>query len=309
MEEDCPHFYQRDDHWKRRMRFHQSWYRRHRLKLEPGEFGNRLRSDWGDAGRNFLTEDIHRVALDRLALDKGAVKKDRLLCDMLSSQPMCFNLFGPLRLEPKLATHLLQALLPARSASAVATRTEIEYPLSNPLTDRTAFDAFIEYRLEDGRIGFVGVEVKLTEKFSDPPTPYTERYARWVNLSKAWWHATTPIDFENALYNQLWRDHLLAFAMLRNEPTTYDECYCAVAFHDCDEVCPIAISDYRKKLTAAGNDTLIEWKLSDVVNALSTSPVTSKDWVDAFRDRYLNIELSDIAFEEHWPIRCQRTQV
>ena len=66
----------------------------------------------GERGLNFLTPHIFEVAKRRLAIKKGTIDPFRLFCNMLSSQPMCFNLFGPLVDDLELATHLVQLLLP-----------------------------------------------------------------------------------------------------------------------------------------------------------------------------------------------------
>ena len=135
--------YKKDDDFTRRMRFHQSWYRHQQLKVPYGTgtsrssndyYGNMLRKEAAEHGRNFLTPRIFEVAEERLSqkrneklrkhhdkqldgwLDEkladggGAVQRDRFLRNMLSSQPMCFNLFGELALDLDLATKLVNAL-------------------------------------------------------------------------------------------------------------------------------------------------------------------------------------------------------
>src|SRR5271167_32634 len=96
MEPDCRHTAPSDDHFTGRMRFHQSWYRRHVLNLPPGPnpaahgqlYGNMLRAEDGNRGFNFLSEAIYRCAEDRLAENKGAVEPLRFRNNLLSSQPM-----------------------------------------------------------------------------------------------------------------------------------------------------------------------------------------------------------------------------
>src|SRR4051794_12990890 len=110
MELDCRHIAPSDDHFTGRMRFHQSWYRRHVLDLPAGPneaargqlYGNMLRQDDGSRGFNFLSEPIYRCAEARLAQNRGAVEARRLRNNLLSSQPMCFNLFAPLKFDLRL---------------------------------------------------------------------------------------------------------------------------------------------------------------------------------------------------------------
>jgi hypothetical protein len=74
-------------------------------------YGNYLEVDAGERGDNFLTEHIWKVVQDRIA-QGGGVERNRCLHNLLSSQPMCFNLFGQLVDRPELATVLFSALLP-----------------------------------------------------------------------------------------------------------------------------------------------------------------------------------------------------
>ncbi len=86
---------------------------------------------------------------------------------MLSSQPMCFNLFGPLVQDHALATQLARALWGEHIAQVTDVRIEwAPEPRQEYLDDNTSFDAFIEYRDTDGGLGFVAIETKLTEPFS-----------------------------------------------------------------------------------------------------------------------------------------------
>ena len=103
-----------DDGFKRRMRLHQSWYRHAVLRAPYGAAGGVARKYYGnmldpasaEQGLNFLSPRIHELAKARVAEGGGLVEADRLLRNMLSSQPMCFNLFGELAHDPGLATTL-----------------------------------------------------------------------------------------------------------------------------------------------------------------------------------------------------------
>jgi len=103
----------------RRHRFHQSWYRAFVLGLPPGTgpqehatsvYGNMLRAEDAASGSNFLTDEIHQIAERRIAED-GTIEPFRCRHNMLSSQPMCFNLIGPLQFRPSLAAAFVQAAI------------------------------------------------------------------------------------------------------------------------------------------------------------------------------------------------------
>ena len=173
------------------MRRHQSGYRTHLLRVPCGvgpkptsttQYGNMLTLADGKAGRNFLTPEIADVARARVAEGVGAVEPFRLFHNMLSSQPMCFNLFGPLVRDTGLAARLLPTLVPEQDAEV--TRVVLEWapePATAYLGDRTAFDAFIEYRTPDHRLHALGIETKLTESFSAKVYD-REEYRRWMRV-------------------------------------------------------------------------------------------------------------------------------
>ena len=187
--------YERDDEFTRRMRWHQSWYRARVLRVPHGTgptpssrtlYGNMLTGDAASCGLNFLTTDIFELARQRIAAGTGAVDEFRLLRNLLSSQPMAFNLFGTLALNLDVATQMVRALWGAHVKRVTDVRFEwAPRPAGEYLDDRTAFDVFIEYDGALGQPGFIGIEVKLTEPFSqrryDKPT-----YRRWMTPDSPW---------------------------------------------------------------------------------------------------------------------------
>jgi len=100
----------------------------------------------GAAGRNFLTPEIHEVAERRGREASDRVDPFCLMRIMLSSQPMCFNLFGPLAVDRDRAGRFLAALFPGEIARVHEVMIEdAPSPASEYLADRTSFDAFIDY--------------------------------------------------------------------------------------------------------------------------------------------------------------------
>jgi len=225
-----------------RMRFHQSWYRAERLHLGWGtgpmphstrELGSMMTRKDGAAGKNFVNLEVFRLAQRRIAEKTGTVDEFRLLHNMLSSQPMCFNLFGYLSLDLELASRAF-ALLDSDVARATDVRMEWNpEPATDYLDDRTAFDVFVEYERVGGGKGFFGIETKLTEPFSqkeyDGPV-----YRRWLEVPGAPWRKDAADELPVKAYNQLWRNHLLAFALLQ-QSGKYDVGAVAVVGHPADE--------------------------------------------------------------------------
>jgi hypothetical protein len=148
-----------DGPWKARMRFHQSWYRdRMRLQQAYGigphrtsltRYGNMLDPRGEKEGRNFITPGILQVVDERIAAG-GGVDPFRCKRNMLSSQPMAFNLFGPLCGNGALATQWIQSLIAEVEA---VTDVKIEYAPQPPaefLGDLISFDVFVEVQPLEG---------------------------------------------------------------------------------------------------------------------------------------------------------------
>ena len=292
--------YAGDDAFRRRMRLHQSWYRAFVLERPYGtgpgprdtsQYGNMLTQEDGAAGRNFLTPQIFEVVQRRIAQGTGAVEPYRLLHNMLSSQPMCFNLFGPLADDLDLATRLTRALWGKKIAKV--THVAIEWapsPKRAFLDDNTAFDAFIEYVRDDGGRGFIGIETKLTEPFSrgayDKPA-----YRRWMTPDGPW-RSSAARAVAQAEHNQLWRDHLLAWALLRHEASPYAEGRFAVIYHPQDRRCAEVIERYRGLLRDP--KAIDAFTLAQVVEAWRRE-LEPGSWLDAFHTRYLDLARSEQA--------------
>jgi hypothetical protein len=138
----------------------------------------------------------------------GTLDQYRLEHNMLSSMPLCFNLFGALRGSPDLPRLLLEAF---RIPVAQVVDVTCEWaPLDRKahLEDRTAFDAFVRFSTPTGEPCFLAVETKYTETFS--PTEYPNPiYAQRTDSSTWLRHGVSDVLRPPAT-NQLWRNLLLA---------------------------------------------------------------------------------------------------
>lgn len=285
-----------------RMRRHQSWYRWRVLGLAYGtgptpsstsRYGNMLTPEDGAAGRNFLTTEIAQVARDRVAQGRGTVEPFRLFHNMLSSQPMCFNLFGPLVKDRELAKSLVATMVPEQVAEV--TRVAIEWapePVEEFLGDRTAFDAFIEYETQSGQRCALGIETKLTEPFSQKEYD-GDRYRRWMRVLDTPWRPEADATVHAISHNQLWRDHLLAIA-LRNHPRShFAVSRLMVVYHPDDHDCGRVLSGYRR-LLREGDDSLLEMPLDRLVGAWKKVVGNQhSEWLNAVSMRYLELERSN----------------
>ena len=301
--------YYGDSPFTARMRFHQSWYRARVLGVPYGTgprqtdtayYGNMLSRPDGEKGLNFVAPEAFSVAGSRLAQSGGVVEPFRLLHNMLSSQPMCFNLFGPLATDPDLATLAFRVLLGSEEVQRVS-ELVLEYapePKSEYLNDRTAFDAFASYERPDGQLGFLGIETKLTEPFSqkryDSPA-----YRRWVELQDSPWPRESWGRLADTEHNQLWRDHLLAVAMLRHPESPYASGRFALVRHPEDQGCADVVHRYRR-LLKPDDGTFMDLPLDHMVGSWQQGlPAVCTEWLDSLHLRYLDLGAS----EEAWGLR------
>lgn len=292
-----------DSVFKARMRRHQSWYRKAVLGVPCGtgpypksttRYGNMLTHADGAQGLNFLTTAAFDAAKERVVAGGGAVDPFRLFHNMLSSMPMCFNLFGPLVEDLDLARRLVGALLPGEVAEVVSVRLEhAPQPASDYLDDGTSFDTFIEYRRPDGALAGLGVECKLTEPFSkdryDRPA-----YRRWMHGPRSPWRQDAHASVAAVRHNQLWRDHLLAVAVRDRPGSPYAACRLALVRHPEDNACSKVVAGYQA-LLKPGDDTFVEWPLNTLLDRWTAagSGAQHAGWLGELRRRYLDLHLSE----------------
>ena len=298
--------YAKDNPFAARMRFHQSWYRSNVLKVPYGTgprsrnttwYGNMLTHADGERGLNFLTPHIFEVAKRRLAMKKGTIDPFRLFCNMLSSQPMCFNLFGPLVDNLELATRLFQAILPGEIQTV--SKVQFEYapePARDYLNDRTAFDAFISFTRPDGQPGFIGVETKLVEAFS-AKVYSSPLYNRWTEHILSPWPAGARARLQSMDVNQLWRDHMLAVAMQLAPGAPYGSGRFLLVYHPEDVECADAVDVY-KTLRKPEDISFIDMQLDKLIELWKqfVSTAAEKQWLANFSQRYLDLYASEAEF-------------
>ncbi len=120
---------------------------------------------------NFLTEDAFKYAEERVKRKEKyeTIEQDRLFNNLLSSQPMAFNLFCPLRRmlkeSPEAATKAIKAAFPNYPIHRV-TDVDLEFIPKNykELTgDKSAMDAIIRFEDGFGKKGFIAIETKYSE--------------------------------------------------------------------------------------------------------------------------------------------------
>ncbi|MFD7077155.1 hypothetical protein ACFV9G_23300 [Nocardioides sp. NPDC059952] len=209
---------------------------------EPVKNGAKLRPDGprDEDFRNFLdSADIrnavrHRSAPETKRTEPGQqFKEDRLRYDLLSSMPMCLNLFGELHQDRERLTNVGKKLFGVEEAGLYVKFEHSPRRQSLAFTnDGTAFDVALFFGSDDGPQTVVGIETKYHEHAVREAAPDTltamrpaipehrlkmPRYreiterARDDGVFKPGWEKVVL----GTSLQQIWRDHILLLAMLQ----------------------------------------------------------------------------------------------
>ncbi|WP_053076749.1 hypothetical protein [Caenimonas sp. SL110] len=264
------------------------WRQRQNLQAAAA-LGSELPRDIAEAELlNYLTPGIREEVSAELKAASSNGKlygTPRIYTNLLSSQPLCFNLFGELKRDLGLATSVISALRPGkiRRVSNIEFEHSPERSSKRFTEDRSAFDVFVEYEAIDGGKGFLGIEVKYHEDLSDKVASHKPRYDEVAGLMECFRPSCFP-QLREAPLQQLWRDHLLAGSMLKDRDLGYSEGAFIVIYPAANPHCRAAVRAYRQCLL--DDSTFDTWTLDEMVGVLSLA--TSATWVAELYGRYLD---------------------
>ena len=289
----------REAPWIAKRRLLQSWWREHELHAAPAmvprrrfPVGNQIdpADVADDRSLNFLNEAAHQHAEARaveVQAEAGTLDSERLFGNLLSSMPLCFNIFGALRDEPAFLPLVQQLFAPtAVSVDAVVCewrpRPKIDF-----LDDNTAFDAAIWFTDDQGRSCLLGVEVKYTDSFSTKLYGYVPH--RDATLASGWFAEGTFEQMSRSVpANQLWRNLLLAASLESSKAKAHRVQWAGVVVLSlaADHGAAKAIAEVEPLLVDGAKDRLRRVTLEDLV-ATAAGHEDLAAWADLFRRRYL----------------------
>ena len=240
---------------------------------------------------NFITDRIQQVVrkevCDQTASQGKLFGKPRIFENLLSSQPLCFNLFAELKLDIPLATDLAKELTSGRFCKVKAIEFEFSPGRRDTryLGDRSAFDVFIECETATGGRGFIGIEVKYHENLigqagTDGDRKENFRYDQ-VADSMNCFSAGTRDELKSSPLEQIWRDHLLAGVM--HDKDKYDDGLFVILYPRDNHHVSDAVAKYRNCLS--DDSSFAESTLEDVYSRIKK--YSTAGWIDLFFDRYL----------------------
>jgi len=238
---------------------------------------------------NFITDYIGDIVEKEVAnLDK-LIREPRIWNNLLSSQPLAFNLFGEFKYEGyNTATQLFQRLLGEEEVKEV-TGIEFEHsPGRNDdryTGDKTAFDVFVTYVTPSGNSRFVGIEVKYAEDMKNGQASNKPRYKEIAEAMGIFKFDSYQVLADSNI-QQIWRDHLLAGSMFVTS-NLYEEGNFMIIYPEANVQCINAIDKYKD--TFKPNITKTNFHdvaLEKVIGEIES--VSQDEWITDFKNRYLD---------------------
>ena len=237
---------------------------------------------------NFLTPKIRQIVRDEV-LDpvKSRDKlygKPRIFNHLLSSQPLCFNLFGELCDDLALASRVFAKM--TRGGFAEVTGIEFEWSPGRGddryTGDKSAFDVYVQFRNADGGNGFLGIEVKYHENLEAKKNECRPRYDEVATHMQCFRTDALPRLRQAGPLQQMWRDHLLVGAHAHVD--AFDNAAFVFLYPEVNTACAAAVKAYQAGLS--DRRTFLAWTLDAFVACLMS--LTDAQWVRQFHTRYLD---------------------
>lgn len=290
---DDPHYRERDRKWQAQMRARQSWYRQIVLGQEAGIYLGKKRGNWlrvaeENEGYNFLIPEIAAYVETWLASGKqprALAVPDRLKRNMLSSQPLCFNLFVPLADDLDLASEVLGKMTNGRVARVSQILFEYSPERDNIryTNDGTAYDVFVCYRDFVGGAGFLGIEAKYFEKLRGDSdiAEDRERYSE-IAEQMGCFKPSCREQLRRKPLGQIWRNHLLAGS--HQIADGFDDAVSVLLYPAENEACVKAAAAYQECLTDSSSFDV--WTIDELVALIRE--IRPSGWIESFYTRYLS---------------------
>lgn len=257
------------------------------------KYGNFLQLNFAkQTGANFLTKKIFEIVTQEVQnkhIDRKVIKEPRIWNNLLSSQPLAFNVFGELKFDLKLATSTFKALFPDRKIKNVTT-IEFEYsPGRRSLKytgDSSAFDVFVVYENELGEHCFFGIEVKYAENLLDEPATHKETYEE-ISIQSEIFEMNMLDKLKEKPIQQIWRDHLLVLSMfIKNKDYKIGDFI--YLYPSGNENCKLGIEQYSRTFINGKENHFKPLTLEELVATIKSFCPAS--WIDEFSNRYLEFE-------------------
>lgn len=262
--------------------------------------GSLISTTAATAGRNFLSADVaHLAAYEMAYRERGAfIDQHRLYSNLLSSMPLAFNLFAPLRFDFHLAARVVRSLIPGIDLAQVL-NVFFEHSPGRDQTeltgDKTAFDVAFVYQRNDGEKGLLAIEQKYSESGDCSSGDLGPRFDA-LSTSSELYKAPMSAVLRTGPCQQLFREHLLTFAALQRGD--YAEATFMLVAPRHNHLIQQGASLYASHLfePGPGGIPFLNVELERVIEAIAWCG--EFDYAQALYDRYCNFIKVDLAVEE-----------
>ena len=296
-----------DNQFTQKYRKLQSEYRANTLQVPFGfgpnnnsktKYGNML-IDGEKTGDNFISDNAFMFAKQK-ALDKQINKdltldKFRLFNNMLSSMPMCFNLFADLRTllldDQKEVTTIVKTMFEELPWIDKVTYIDVEFipiPTSAYTNDKSAFDAMILVEDENGKKGLISIETKYTDLLGSNTSSKASLKDDIITENKIF-----DTELVNTLkekgYQQIHRNYLLTYMFAKKNNFKH---FTNVVISPKDDSLSVKEIDDLHSHLLQKKDTIMKITLENIVNrGASSSNKIISDTMTKFKNRYLEKQL------------------
>ncbi|MDR1588434.1 MAG: hypothetical protein LBS57_13355 [Treponema sp.] len=245
-------------------------------------------------GCNFLTQKIWNIARNEMEESKssGALyREDRFVCNLLTSQSLCFNLFGEFLERKDVLLKIFNEIKP----NLMDKITEVKFEYSpgrgdeKYLGDKTAFDVFIEYE-KNSEKSFLGIEAKYVETLREESNKQAEDYFnshiqyKKITESCGLFKPGIINEIKKPPYSQIWRDHLLSISLKNGEGKKYNNGYFVYLYPFNNSECRSGIEGYMNFLEKP-ETSIFELYVEDFIKIMDKN--IGEDWVKELFDRYI----------------------
>lgn len=293
--------------WRANLRLLQSWWRTEQIGVPPGPSSpNSTKPSGAWLPLDTLTNPEHRhlnfYDADLLDLIEhrrqrnewgGIVSEDRLMRSLLSSQPVCFNLFGVLARHSDVLLAWVRSLgidavavEPTEPDDPALVRIEYAPPKDQHLGSGSAFDACITYRDSTGRRGVIAVETKYAENLADQKVTTDPKYAT-ATADLGHWKDTAVEVLNQPVPVQCWQNLLLLQKAV------------ALGTHSWERGTFVMTSDGRDLSALGATATLwselhephrwVRWSPYQSIVEIARAHAETQAWADWFDTRYLDL--------------------
>jgi hypothetical protein len=218
-----------DESFVAQCRLHQSKYRATILKEECGygptvnsktPYGNYLLNG-ENTGNNFISETAFQYAKqrvrDKVICPELTIDTYRLFNNMLSSMPLCFNLFSDLRdlllNNPTECSTVVKALFKELTWIVSVEYVGVEFipiPTEDYIDDKSAFDAIFIVKDSFGKHGIISIETKYTDLLGKNTSSKNDRKNLIIQEDSLFSDEITHQLLREG-YRQIYRNFLLTY--------------------------------------------------------------------------------------------------